>query len=68
MKLVVRENGSIGIETPGQYTIRHPDGREEIIEKPRLSLCRCGHSKNKPFCDGAHKEAGFTAPGLEIEV
>lgn len=30
----------------------------------RLTLCRCGASKNKPFCDSAHKEAGFAATGM----
>ena len=29
----------------------------------RLTLCRCGASKNKPYCDGAHLNAGFTATG-----
>jgi CDGSH-type Zn-finger protein/uncharacterized Fe-S cluster protein YjdI len=29
----------------------------------RATLCRCGASKNKPFCDGSHKDAGFTASG-----
>lgn len=29
----------------------------------RLTLCRCGHSKNKPYCDGSHSEASFVATG-----
>ena len=29
--------------------------------RERYTLCRCGASKNKPFCDGSHAEAGFTA-------
>ena len=28
------------------------------------ALCRCGHSKNKPFCDGKHKQASFADPGV----
>jgi CDGSH-type Zn-finger protein len=26
---------------------------------PSLTLCRCGQSKNKPFCDGSHWHANF---------
>jgi CDGSH-type Zn-finger protein len=29
--------------------------------RPKIALCRCGHSRNKPFCDGGHKAAGFVA-------
>lgn len=31
-----------------------------IASMPQAFLCRCGASKNKPFCDGSHKDAGFT--------
>ena len=29
------------------------------VPRERYTLCRCGASKNKPFCDGSHSEAGF---------
>jgi CDGSH iron-sulfur domain-containing protein 3 len=68
MKLIFREDGSLGIETNGSYIIRKPDGTEETIEKPKLSICRCGLSANKPFCDSSHKNSGFRADPLEIEI
>jgi len=33
------------------------------ISSYRATLCRCGQSKNKPYCDHSHSEAGFTATG-----
>ena len=32
---------------------------EELVSKEHYTLCRCGSSKNKPFCDGAHLKSGF---------
>jgi hypothetical protein len=41
----------------GTMTLRTPDGGEVTIE--RATLCRCGGSANKPFCDGTHRANGF---------
>ncbi len=67
MKIEFRENGSIGLETGGKVILRQ-GGEEVVLEKARISLCRCGHSSHKPFCDGSHKAAGFTAPAAVIEL
>jgi len=42
----------------GPMTLRAASGRIAAT-KSRLFLCRCGNSKNKPYCDGAHKTVGF---------
>jgi CDGSH-type Zn-finger protein/uncharacterized Fe-S cluster protein YjdI len=47
----------------GPLTV-HADVQVENEESvTRATLCRCGASKNKPFCDGSHKEVDFTATG-----
>jgi CDGSH-type Zn-finger protein len=33
----------------------------------RVTLCRCGHSENKPLCDGTHRQIGFTETGPRLE-
>ena len=44
----------------GSFAIIASSGRVAWQGK-QAALCRCGHSKNKPFCDGSHKGAGFEA-------
>ena len=40
------------------------DGDKNVVLRDtRVAFCRCGESKYKPFCDGAHSEAGFAASG-----
>lgn len=51
----VRENGPMALH--GELQI---EGQAPTF---RATLCRCGASKNKPFCDGSHTAAGFTATG-----
>jgi CDGSH iron-sulfur domain-containing protein 3 len=58
--LIVNANGPY--ETVGPLTIVDPTGREvEVPEGKRVSLCRCGGSGDKPFCDGTHEKNGFQA-------
>ena len=59
---------TIKIEQDGPIHIRGnivllADNGDVLKEEMRVSLCRCGASKNKPFCDGAHEKAGFKDGG-----
>lgn len=40
---------------------------EAVEAKPVVSLCRCGQSKNKPFCDGSHRAAAFSSERQIVE-
>jgi len=51
------------LEVKGALEICAASGRT-IARTTETWLCRCGHSQNKPFCDGSHKSAGFTADGV----
>ena len=44
----------------GNVTLKAGSGRV-AWEGESVALCRCGESKNKPFCDGSHQVAGFRA-------
>jgi CDGSH-type Zn-finger protein len=55
LRITPNPNGSLRIQGPMEILLA--DGTQ--ISGRRASLCRCGASKNKPFCDSTHKEIGF---------
>jgi CDGSH-type Zn-finger protein len=46
----------------GDFRLVDQDGNEIDPGRETVALCRCGKSGIKPFCDGTHKRAGFSAP------
>jgi CDGSH-type Zn-finger protein len=46
----------------GDFRLVDQDGLEIDPGRDTIALCRCGKSGIKPFCDGAHKRSGFSAP------
>jgi CDGSH-type Zn-finger protein len=67
----------ITIKKDGPYRVEAPEGSIELIDsegnkydltgKPAFSLCRCGGSVNKPFCDGTHSKIGFQGAQLAVK-
>ena len=63
---------TIRITARGQIEVR---GAVTVLDHERtavradvcLTLCRCGQSGNKPFCDGSHRVVGFDDPGTPLE-
>ena len=58
--ITVMHNGSYRIEGDDVKVVDW-NGNEYQIAKRPFSLCRCGGSTNKPFCDGTHSRIGFQA-------
>ena len=61
VKITVRKNGPYRVEAPeGSIELVDADGNKyDLTGKPAFSLCRCGGSVSKPFCDGTHSQIGF---------
>lgn len=52
--ITINSNGSLRVE--GDIEIRDKEGNlYDLGGREIVSLCRCGLSQNKPFCDGSHK-------------
>lgn len=55
-QLAVMQNGPLIVD--GELQITDANGNTTRREG-KTALCRCGHSQNKPYCDGAHARIGF---------
>ena len=57
-KITVNNNGSLRIE--GEIELFDSNGNKfDLGGREKIGFCRCGESKNKPFCDGTHREINF---------
>jgi len=57
--ITTRMNGPYLVK--GHFHLVDAEGKEFTLPGDTIALCRCGHSANKPFCDGAHNRMGFQA-------
>jgi CDGSH-type Zn-finger protein len=58
VEITVSANGPLLIR--GDCKLLDPAAQAfDLQGKSSIALCRCGHSENKPFCDGTHKKIGF---------
>jgi CDGSH-type Zn-finger protein len=65
-KVTINSNGSVKIE--GDFEIVDTTGGAYGLQgRTVISLCRCGHSSNKPFCDGSHKN-NFEHEAIAFEL
>jgi CDGSH-type Zn-finger protein len=58
-KITASHNGPLRIE--GDLELLDPSGKAfGLAGRTAISLCRCGLSANKPFCDGSHRRVEFS--------
>jgi CDGSH-type Zn-finger protein len=56
--IVCANNGPYRLSGP--VVLKDAQGNEfDLTGRETFSLCRCGNSNNKPFCDGTHNRSGF---------
>lgn len=58
-KIIVRNDGPLRIEGDAIQIVDVEGKAFGLAGRTVVSLCRCGHSENKPFCDGSHNRVGF---------
>jgi CDGSH-type Zn-finger protein len=70
IKITAKHNGPFRVEGDlSQVELVDADGNKyDLTGKTGVSLCRCGGSTNKPFCDGQHSKIGFQAAERAVKI
>jgi CDGSH-type Zn-finger protein len=68
VKITVRDNGPLRVEGEGFEVLDQAGKAFGLGGRPAVSLCRCGNSSNKPFCDGTHNKVGFKSEIQAFEL
>jgi CDGSH-type Zn-finger protein len=59
LRITVSKNGPLRVEGEDLQLLDPAGNRYGLGGRSLISLCRCGASNNKPFCDGSHNHHGF---------
>ena len=66
-RITVVNDGSLRVE--GDFEIVDQEGRVfGLAGRQKVTLCRCGNSTRKPFCDSAHKTCGFQSVVVAFDL
>lgn len=59
--IIVRDNASNRVMGPARIVDMEGNLIRELADGEYAGLCRCGESRDKPWCDGTHKEISWTS-------
>lgn len=71
VRLKVNDNGSLRVEADSEEEVVLLDGKGveyKLNGRKVFGVCRCGATKNAPFCDGSHKTCGFQSCVVAVEL
>ena len=68
LKITPRKDGPLKVEGDNITLVDETGNRYDLQGRTVVSLCRCGQSQNKPFCDGSHVKVGFAAESAAFQL
>jgi CDGSH-type Zn-finger protein len=67
-RITPRKDGPLRVEGEDLTLVDEAGNRYDLAGRTAISLCRCGQSQNKPFCDGSHVQVGFAAESAAFSL